>query len=62
MQEAALLFKTPLLGWDIAFTSDGPKIIEVNYNASVLGKQISEHGILSNPVFKEVYNPKIIKY
>lgn len=58
VQEAALLFETPLLGWDIAFTPNGPKVIEVNHNPGVIGMQISMRGVLSNPIFKEVYDPK----
>lgn len=59
LEKAALLFDTPLLGWDIAFTPDGPKVIEVNHNPGVIGMQISMRGVLLNPIFSNVYDPKL---
>lgn len=57
--QGALLFDAPLLGWDIAYTSEKPKVIEINDDAGVIGMQISMRGVLSNSVFNKVYNPNI---
>ncbi len=43
------------IGWDIAFTEDGPVVMEGNDNPSLLGLQVAFRGLLNNPHFKELF-------
>ena len=52
---AALLFDRQLIGWDIAYTPEGPIIIEGNDNPGLDSLQISAKGALSIPIYKEIF-------
>jgi len=53
---AASLFPDQrLIGWDIAFTEQGPLIVEGNDSPAIVGMQMSFKGLLSNLYFRELY-------
>ena len=54
--KAAETFKEiDLIGWDVAFTENGPVLIEGNDKPHVTGMQITSHGLLNNEVYKKVF-------
>lgn len=58
--KAAKLFTDiDLIGWDIAFTPDGPLILEANDNPHIVMMQISCKGIKSNSIYNEVFKKYI---
>lgn len=57
VKKAAILFPDQkLIGWDIAYTKDGPLIIEGNDSPAIVGMQTSFRGLLSNKYFKDLYD------
>ncbi|PLK42247.1 sugar-transfer associated ATP-grasp domain-containing protein [Emticicia sp. TH156] len=55
--EAALAFPDKeIIGWDIAYTNDGPVIVEGNNNPDLTMTQICAKGIKNNPDFKLAYD------
>jgi hypothetical protein len=54
LTKAALLFDGLLIGWDIAYSVDGPLIIEGSLNPNLKKSQITSKGLLSNPVYREI--------
>ncbi len=52
--QAASLFKFPLLGWDVAITSNGPVIIEANHDFHLLLSDRMEKGLKRSPTFKKL--------
>src|SRR5690625_1380033 len=55
VQAAQLFPKQKIIGWDIAFTPDGPVIVEANANPSAVMNQIAEKGLKSNETYKRLY-------
>lgn len=56
IKKAAESFKKiDLIGWDVAFTEDGPVLIEGNDKPHVVGMQITSHGLLSKEVYKKLF-------
>lgn len=53
--EGALLFDRPVIGWDVAYTPNGPVIIEGNENPHIMMIQITCKGILSNELYKYMF-------
>jgi len=53
--KAALLFDRQVVGWDIAYTRNGPVIIEGNENPHIMMIQITCKGILSNALYKSMF-------
>lgn len=45
-----------LIGWDIAYTVDGPVILEGNSNPSLQGPQITLKGLNKNKIYKEYFS------
>lgn len=43
------------IGWDIAYTKNGPVILEGNDSPHIVMMQITSHGLLNNNVYKEVF-------
>jgi hypothetical protein len=56
LTKAALLFDGPLIGWDIAYSVDGPIIIEGSLNPNLRKTQITSKGLLSNPIYGNILN------
>lgn len=52
---AELIPDLDLIGWDIAFTDDGPVVIEGNSNPSLLMMQVTQKGLYRNTYYKEYY-------
>lgn len=46
-----------LIGWDIAYTPNGPLIIEANDNPDLFGLQAASQGLLSKEIYREVFKP-----
>jgi len=56
IKRAAQLFPDKnLIGWDIAYTADGPVILEGNSNPSLQGPQITLKGLNQNKIYKEYF-------
>lgn len=55
LTQAALLFNRKIIGWDVAFTVNGPIIIEGNDNPGVKSLQITNKGLLNNKMLKEIF-------
>jgi hypothetical protein len=55
LKKAALLFGGPLIGWDIAFSTEGPAIIEASLNPNLKKSQITSKGLLSNPIYRKIF-------
>lgn len=55
VKKTALLFDTPIIGWDIAYTKNGPIVIEGNDNPSVMLMQVPEKGIIEREIFREIF-------
>lgn len=53
--KASLLFDREVIGWDIAYTPDGPVFIEGNDNPAVDSLQVACRGVLSNEVYKKAF-------
>lgn len=43
------------IGWDIAFTPNGPVILEGNDSPHIVMMQITSQGLLNNTIYKEVF-------
>jgi hypothetical protein len=56
LTKAALLFGGPLIGWDIAYSINGPIIIEASLNPNLKKSQITSKGLLSNPIYNKIFS------
>lgn len=56
LNKAALIFDREIIGWDIAFTPDGPCIMEGNDNPSLNSMQIVSKGLMSHPIYSKLYS------
>ncbi len=52
--KASVLFKFPLLGWDVAVTPNGPTIVEANHDFHLLLSDLTEKGLKRNSSFKKL--------
>ncbi|HLW13898.1 MAG TPA: sugar-transfer associated ATP-grasp domain-containing protein [Flavobacteriaceae bacterium] len=43
------------IGWDIAYTHNGPVILEGNDSPHIVMMQIASHGLLNNTIYREVF-------
>ena len=58
VSDAAKLFpELEIIGWDIAYTKNGPVILEGNDNPHIVMMQIGCKGLKNNPVYKELFKP-----
>lgn len=44
-----------IIGWDVAYTPEGPVIIEGNTNPCPVGMQISLRGLRNNKIYDDIY-------
>jgi hypothetical protein len=56
LTKAALMHDGPLIGWDIAYSMNGPIILEASLNPSLRKSQITSKGLLSNPFYDKILN------
>src|SRR5690606_29801636 len=55
---AAKLFpELEIVGWDIAYTNEGPVILEGNDNPHIVMMQIGCKGLKNNKIYKDLFKP-----
>lgn len=54
IQRAAPFFPDRYLGWDIALTTTGPIIVEINNNPGLFVTDLAYGGYLKHPIFQEI--------
>jgi hypothetical protein len=59
MERAAPAFDKPFIGWDVAFTVDGPVVIEGNSSPHLLLAQIAVGGFRRHPGFWPLFAPYV---
>lgn len=55
LKRASEVFKGKIIGWDVAFTPDGPIIIEGNDVFDIFMCQKGCRGLLNVPIYKEIF-------